>query len=255
MNGTPPRQRTVDDVAAPYGNYLLPVPSRGTGVCTVCRTAVGEFRTCYQCHEAKRLLGAGRADAVAFVSLAPRGEQLARELFTYKQNTVAEAQRRRMMFGLAAVLWKWLGMHEHCIAALVGSQQFDIVTSVPSTSGRSVHPLREVVSGIVTGTDVRYRDLLTRRRYDVPQHEHCSDLFGADRGARGASVLVIDDTWTAGARAQSASVALKAAGARNVGVAVIGRWLNPGYADNRAWLTQHRKPWTWDACCLESPGD
>lgn len=35
--------------------------------------------------------------------------------------------------------------------------------------------------------------------------------------------MLIDDTWTTGASTQSAAYALKAAGARRVGVVVIGR--------------------------------
>jgi hypothetical protein len=39
----------------------------------------------------------------------------------------------------------------------------------------------------------------------------------------GAGILLLDDTWASGASAQSASVALKQAGARAVAVVVIGR--------------------------------
>ena len=43
----------------------------------------------------------------------------------------------------------------------------------------------------------------------------------------GASVLLIDDTWVSGASAQSAVVALRAAGARHVAVVVLGRHIDP----------------------------
>ena len=65
-------------------------------------------------------------------------------------------------------------------------------------------------------------------------------------------MLVIDDTWTTGAHAQSASAALKAAGASAVGVVVIGRGLNPGDQEQDTWLAQYRKVgWNWSTCCLE----
>lgn len=46
----------------------------------------------------------------------------------------------------------------------------------------------------------------------------------------GAGVLLLDDTWTTGARVQSAAYALKRAGVSRVVVVVLGRHVNPGYA-------------------------
>jgi orotate phosphoribosyltransferase len=43
------------------------------------------------------------------------------------------------------------------------------------------------------------------------------------RPLTGASILLLDDTWTSGGTAQSAAVALKRAGARSVAVVVLGR--------------------------------
>jgi hypothetical protein len=45
-------------------------------------------------------------------------------------------------------------------------------------------------------------------------------------------VLLVDDTWVSGASAQSAAVALKAAGARRVALVVLGRHVDP--ADPRS---------------------
>ena len=52
--------------------------------------------------------------------------------------------------------------------------------------------------------------------------------FGAGVALAGASVLLIDDTWVSGASAQSAAVALRAAGAGHVAVVVLGRHVDPG---------------------------
>jgi hypothetical protein len=249
--------RTVDEVAAPYVNFLVRVPPGGPGVCTVCHSIVGGgYTTCYQCGPAVQVLGSGTADLTAFVSMAPRTEQLARELVTYKNPNVRADDRQRKTVGLAAVLWKWLGIHEGCLVNRLGSGGFDLITSVPSTSGRQSHPLRTIVGGIVSGTENRYADLLALARGDLPQHVQADDRFRATRALGGARVLVIDDTWTTGANAQSASAALKAAGTRTVAVVTIGRWFNPGYSpggtDAESWLAEHRKPgWDWHRCCLD----
>jgi len=50
----------------------------------------------------------------------------------------------------------------------------------------------------------------------------------------GARVLVVDDTWTTGAHAQSASCGLKAADAAAVGVLAIGRSFTTDYRDNNS---------------------
>lgn len=255
MTGPP---RTVDEVADPYVNFLVPVPPGGPGVCTICHStlsAASDFPTCWPCGEAARLLGSGTADLTAFVSMAPRGEQFARELFTYKNPNLRPEDRQRKTVGLAAVLWKWLGIHEACLVTRLQAG-FDLITSVPSTSGRPSHPLRTVVAGVVSDSGKRYADLLALARDDLGQRVQAADRFRATRALGGARVLVIDDTWTTGAHAQSASAALKAAGARAVAVVAIGRWFNPDYnpggTDAVAWLAEHRRPgWNWHRCCLD----
>jgi hypothetical protein len=248
--------RTVDQVAAPYANFLVRVPPRGPGVCTVCHSIVSGYSTCYQCSAARWVLGSATADLTAFVSMAPRSEQLARELVTYKHLNVRGEDRQWKTVGLAAVLWKWLGLHEACLVNRLGIDRFHVITSVPSTSGRQSHPLRTVVAEVVTGTSDRYGDLLAIARADLEQRAHAADRFRAKTSLTGARVLVIDDTWTTGAHAQSASAALKAAGATTVAVVAIGRWFSPGYrtgtADGESWLAEHRsKGWDWDRCCLD----
>lgn len=225
----------------------------GVDTCRVCHGAVYDpYSICYACNQALSALGDGVADVVSFVSLAPAGEQFARELYTYKKESVPPAIRGPRLIGLAAVLWKWLSIHERCLCHQLGVSQFDIVTSVPSTSGRASHPLEELVSGIVGGTESRYEGLLKVQRTDLGQREQAPDRYVATRSLKNTRVLVVDDTWTTGAHAQSASTALKAAGADAVGVVVLGRWFNTEYRDNKQWLAHKRsKSWDWQVCCLD----
>lgn len=99
--GGGPRPRTIVDVSAPLEHYLLPVPSDGDGVCAVCHSAVYDgYRVCFPCNQARNALGDLRLDAVSFVSLAPAGEQLARDLYTYKLTTVPAHLRMARRLGL-----------------------------------------------------------------------------------------------------------------------------------------------------------
>lgn len=183
MNRQPRATRTVEDVAGPYANYLLTVPAAGADTCRVCHGAVYDgYSTCYPCKQAASVLGSGVADLTSFVSLAPAGEQFARELYTYKRDTVPDAIRGLRLIGLAAELWKWLSIHESCLLppapagglppASGGGPRFDLVTSVPSTSGRDgVHPLRTLVRDLVDGAADRYDDVLRVARTDLPPRE------------------------------------------------------------------------------------
>lgn len=138
------------------------------------------------------------------------------------------------------------------MAARVGRDVFDIVTAVPSTSGRDDHPLPKLVSRVVRGTAKRYEELLLVDRTDLAQRAQAPDRFRAIQTVKGSFVLIVDDTWTTGAHAQSAAAALKTAGAAAVGVVAIGRWFNPDFGDSARWLTaRRRQAWDWDRCCLD----
>jgi orotate phosphoribosyltransferase len=61
-------------------------------------------------------------------------------------------------------------------------------------------------------------------------------------------VLLVDDTWTTGANAQSAAAALKRAGAGAVAAVVIGRHVNRDWNDNDRRLRQIPTPFDWSRC-------
>jgi orotate phosphoribosyltransferase len=63
-------------------------------------------------------------------------------------------------------------------------------------------------------------------------------------------VLLIDDTWTTGANAQSAAAALKSAGAGPVAAVVIGRHLNREWHENDRRLRGITRPFDWSHCAL-----
>lgn len=252
-SGPTDRARTLDEVAGPYENFLVPVPARGHDICRVCHTAVDGWPTCFPCGQSSKIIGGASADAVSFVSLAPRDEQMATELASYKDSRTLPRLCQQKTLGLSAVLLKWLLRHEQCLARRAELGTFDFVTSIPSTKGRTPHPLVAVAAARIVNTPNRYRDLLVVNRTDLDDRAPAIDRYRVDSALQGQRVLVIDDTWTTGAHAQSASAALKLAGASGVGVVAIGRWFNPDYQDQRSWLTRHRAVgWDWSRCCLET---
>ncbi|MFJ9802843.1 hypothetical protein [Streptomyces wuyuanensis] len=193
------------------------------------------------------MLGSGVADAVAPLSLALKGEQYANELWRYK-NTQGPQQQYFLM-GLAAVLWRFLAVHEACVAARCAVSSFQHITTVPSTSGRTNHPLRTMVADMVGVTRDRYRELLSPAPNAANLGRTVSSARYTASALWGETVLLIDDTWTTGNHAQSAAAALKAAGASCVAIVVLGRHLNGAYGDTATHVQQARmRRFSWDMC-------
>jgi hypothetical protein len=221
----------------------------------VCWTAVGpDFRRCFQCNEARYKFHQRLADVVVPIALAAKREQLAHELWHYKYDVDASV-RAQLGTRLAAVLWRFLGEHEEHIAEAVNVPEFDIVTTVPGTRERQgEHPLEHIVGTIVGQTKERFEPLLTRGPgAGASPHTLAADRYGATRALRGdPAVLLIDDTWTTGGNAQSASLALRAAGAATVAIVAIGRHFDRSFPNCEAYYKQARaRKFTWSTCCLE----
>jgi predicted amidophosphoribosyltransferase len=209
---------------------LVPVPPARPGWCRICRgTVPTDVRVCYPC---RRALTASRwqvADAVSFISLAPKGGALAGDLWRYKSGDPAAAVAAQLR--LLALLWRFLTAHERCLAAAAGTAAFRTVCAVPSTLERRAHPLVELLRDVLPATGERYRELLAPSETD--------ELF-VPRAPVAGSVLLVDDTWTTGRHAQAAAAALKRAGADVVGTLAVGRHTRDGSAG----------AFRWDDCCL-----
>lgn len=240
---------TVQELSDPYVNFMLNPEPRGEGVCEICSTFTpSEFPRCIPCDRIP-----ARADAVLPISYSPHGSQLHRALAGYKRLMGPPAQRFELQ--LAAVLWRFLDIedHERCLAAAVGVGAFDAVATVPSSSVQrdANHPLHRIVGAIIEPTAVRFERLLRRTGESVPEHQYNERKYEATRRLDGEPVLLIDDTWTRGANAQSATAALKSAGAGPVGIVVIGRHVQPDFGDNKARLRAIKRPFSWLRCWQE----
>jgi hypothetical protein len=241
---------TVAELSGPYANFMLnPLPPGAPGVCSVCLTFTDGPSTCYPCGWEPRF-----ADAVLPISYSVHFGQLHTALAQYKRTfgTVA----RRLQMELAAVLWRFLREHERCLARSVGAAGFDLVTTVPSSDCErdASHPLRRIVGTDVGATRDRYEPLLARSGTAVPPRKVDRGKYSPARDLVGESVLLVDDTWTTGANAQSAAGALKTAGAGFVAVLVIGRHMQESYKDNAARLKDLRRGFDWTTCALHVRG-
>lgn len=236
---------TVRELSALYENVMLG-PRRGPGVCSTCFNFMADgYARCYACDHAQPLL-----DAVAPISYSVGHEQLHHALACYKRLDGEVA--RRLGASLAAVLWRFLAEHEACVARAAGTDRFELVTNVPSSDRArdKRHPLRWIVGELVGPTHDRYCRLLHRSEAEVQARQFSPHKFVATRQLSHVSVLLIDDTWTTGASAQSAAAALKAAGAGPTAAVVIGRHLNREWHENDRRLRGIARPFDWASCAL-----
>jgi predicted amidophosphoribosyltransferase len=239
---------SIAELSALYGNFML-CPMRGPAVCEVCFDLTDGRPRCYGCANTQQWL-----DAVVPISYSIGHEQLHHALACYKRQPPEIAKRFELE--LAAVLWRHLAAHEVCVARAAEIDSFEVVTTVPSSSEArdDVHPLQRIVGELVEPTRDRYERLLRRSSALAPPRTLSLEKFKTSRNLHHQSVLLIDDTWTTGANAQSAAAALKLAGAGTVAAIVIGRHLNRDHGSNDRRLKALPRPFEWNRCAVhEAP--
>lgn len=237
---------TVTELTELYRNFLL-IPRPGPAVCQVCFTFTEGHERCFVCGHRNSAL-----DALLPISYSVAGGQLHYALAGYKRLSGEVA--RRLQVELAAVLWRFLAEHEPCLAQGAAVTGFDVVTTVPSGSHErdAGHPLPYMVGELVRPTRDRYERLLARSEAEVPARTVDAGKFTVARPLGGESVLLIDDTWTTGASAESAASALREGGAASVAAVVIGRHLKRGWRENERRLRDLPRLFDWSECALHS---
>ena len=234
---------TVGELSGLYENFLV-TPLPGLEVCDVCFNLTAGYRRCYACARGKQVL-----DALVPISYSVGGEQLHHALACYKRLTGEVA--RRLGAELAAVLWRFLAAHEDCLAQAGRVPTFELVATVPSGDRErdESHPLRHIAGELVGPTRGRYERLLSRSAAPVEPRAFDPARYEPVRKLSGESVLLVDDTWTTGASAQSAAAALKSVGAGAVAAVVIGRHVNRDWDENDRRL-RALPGFDWNRCAL-----
>jgi hypothetical protein len=225
-----------DDIAATAaqlvrraGGYLRN-PIRESGVtCDVCTTPVDGFDRCFVCQSAYGGTS-GLADLVMPLTYGIQGAQSAFMLRQYKDSPDARARRQQGLV-INRLLYLVISLHEGCIVRRVG-HAVGARLAVPSVRGRiGVHPF-EVLTRQMNAT--RDSPRLVASEANTGERVVSVDRFALEpeTDLAGQHVLVLDDTWTTGANAQSAVLAARRAGAAAVSVMVVGRWLRPRFGHN-----------------------
>lgn len=255
FDGDPVARGLINQLYTAVGAFFCNTRRMAPGMCVIC-TGPAATNTdpplCSQCRSAREVHGNNLADLVVPLAYAkgwmPSIHQSAHHVREYKAPTPAPkcVQDLQLMAGAATYL------HGGCIGAVVGAWQ--AVTFVPSA--RSAHPIaciaRQVHSvypstaklrlDIGPGFDAAPSRVPRPDRFVVPA-EYVSAV--ANR-----HVLVVEDTWVSGDKAQSAAITLKAAGAVCVTVLCLTKWLSYQWQDHRELIETLTDPYDATRCPL-----
>jgi len=220
------------------GNMCVPAPVGGTDVCGVCHGwARPGYPVCFACRLTMSAV-ARPCRRVSVVSLYRPDTPMHRLLRGYKDGGRGGADH------LAGLLARHLWEH----GAEIAPAGWDALVVVPSTSGRPApHPLEQVLGATFLAGQV-WSGLLTAGPEAVDHRRAHDRAFRispevAVEELRGARLVVLDDTWTTGARAQSAASALESAGASVEAIVVVGRVISPvAGAPTGRWWGRHAGP-------------
>jgi hypothetical protein len=224
-----PQLTTLRAALVSTAGYLRNVRWEPNGTCDGCAGIPGPgYTRCLPCsglHGVPHL-----ADRLGFVSYAWSIHQSGHLMHGYKSPQATDQQTRlvRALFSYAIVA------HRNC-ASLENAGLPDAWATVPSLSGRQgQHPLHRVVEPVL-------RNLPEARLMAAPGATAARGYRPGDFIATpppGSHVLLVDDTWTSGGRAQGAATALKRDGAAYVTVLVLARWLQPAWSHTGSFITR-----------------
>jgi hypothetical protein len=238
----------VRELLRPRVSGYFPNTIREHGVtCQVCSTPVDGFTFCYRCNQDRSELTADRVGSLAY---AWKGAQSGYVMRGYKSTPAAD----EWVVAIRLLLAVGFTFHMRCLGTLAGQPvgHWASVPSLPAKPGE--HPFHRLVREApgVPGAELRLAAAATTSDPRAFNPAHFTVL---DSPAPSAHVLVLDDTWTTGGRAQSVAAALKGAGAGEVSVLTVARWVEPAYPLSGAFIKARLSPPDFDpAVCPWSGG-
>jgi hypothetical protein len=249
QQGHPAAWQQLRGRVACHAPLLSAPPPVAAGLCAFCHGPARAGRArCYPCGLYRECLPGLLPDVVAPVAYAAKGGPHATDLWRYKSGGPGAGPARD---ALRTLLLVFLRDHGPCVWRRAGMAEPTHAAVVPSRRGRpGTHPLRALAAPYLTLPWVR---LGLAGPGDPAARDPDPSRFAAERIA-GASVLLLDDTWTSGASATSAAAALRLAGARSVAVIVLGRHLDapPAGGDDR--FSPRAMPFRPWLCAVHAPG-
>lgn len=218
------------------GGYLRNIVREPAVTCVTCTAPVDGYTRCAKCHQDASV--AGLADIVVPLAYVMARTQSGLMMRQYKDDSSPHVRASHSAV-LSRLLYLGIARHQKCVEAVVG-KPVSRRLAIPSSAGRvGEHPFVaiarvmnavEATPQLVPRTDTVFGDReVTPARFAL-----------SPAGARfdGQHVMILDDTWTSGSRTQSTAVLLRQHGAELISVMTVARWIEPGWANNQAFIRQ-----------------
>lgn len=252
---TDPRVAQVQQTLAATAGGFLRNPLR-TGTCSRCFTPTASQSLCARCRHLLSFTGGpDLLGVMAYAGYLDPITQSGHVMRGYKNPHIQSGFHRQTIALMSA-----LGIigHVACPGVLAGQpvSAWATVPSLPPKPYLPQHALNGIVGKLArpgaTEVALTAAPAVSNPREVSPSH------YTASANAAGQHVLIIDDTWTSGAHATSAAIAVRAAGASRVSVLVLARWLTSGWElTTSQWAKQELSkpdfnpdvcPWTQGPC-------
>lgn len=208
--------------------------------CETCATPIPKagFLLCWECNQQRRS-GSPLADRVIALTYSVDGQQSNLDMHRYKspmsdeRRFASDAWQRLSLLVVGFGLW-----HAGCLVPFSRTPVTGLAV-VPSLRGRpGPHPLTGLTGYLPRAWERVELKAETRsdsaedRRSLRPANFSVPDPAAVEN----RHIVVFEDTWVRGGHAQSASAALRAAGAAEVTVLAIARRLSPAFAPTREFI-------------------
>lgn len=199
-------------------------PRESSDVCGTCRSwRSRDYSVCWNCQMA--IDEFGMATPVLPVTLYEKPSEL-REWVTFYKSSRGDLVAQYAQL-LRRTLDQFLEVYEAAIQEDFGP--FDYATPVPSAGSAE-----GAVSGLFGSSSSQLAPLRQSLRFAsgalAKPATYDSSWFSVAQDVRGKRIVVVDDVYTSGARAQSAAAALRQNGAEVPLIVVIARRINPDFA-------------------------
>lgn len=175
-------------------------------------------------------------DICAPLFYAIEGRQSGTDIYTYKKPLGGV---NRALERMQAVTYLFVKYHLKCLSSAVNSMVTHVV-AVPSGRGRANHPLSTELlpyfgESLIQVEAHRTVPARTKGRQSVI----APSIFELPQFRSTDHVVVLEDTWVAGASALSLAVAVRQHGAGVVTIVPLARLLEPNYDRTRWWLERN----------------
>lgn len=215
---------------------LVPVPMNADDVCSVCRSwRHARWQRCSNCLQAESEL-TSPSNRVIPITMYSRPSRVRDWLKYYKEG--AEEYHPEYADTLSIIIDRFMYENQARLFRLIGG--YDALAPVPSSSRLGVHPLAHLIGRDETVFGVPLSNLVERGPGVLGRRLLSDNAFVPLRDLQGVRVLLIDDVYTTGSRAQSAASAIALGGGAVAGILVIARRINPDFnlAARELWSRQ-----------------